>query len=46
LALISFFFTGAADQSKLKNVPVADLVANRGSVANWTESEGLISLTC
>ncbi len=40
LALISFFFTGAADQSKIENVPVADLVANRGSVANWTGVRG------
>lgn len=25
LALISFFFTGAADQSKIENVPLGDL---------------------
>lgn len=37
LALISFFFTGAADQSKVENVPVSDLLINRGSVDNWTE---------
>lgn len=30
LALISFFFTGAADQSK-ENVPLGDLLINRGS---------------
>lgn len=40
LALISFFFTGAADQSKIENVPVADLLTNRGSVANWTGVRG------
>ena len=36
LALISFFFTGAADQSKIENVPLGDLLTNRGSVENWT----------
>ena len=36
LSLISFFFTGSADQSKIENIPVSDLVANRGTVENWT----------
>ena len=36
LALISFFFTGGADQSKIENIPLSDLVINRGSVENWT----------
>ena len=40
LALLSFFFTGAADQSKIENVPLADLVVNRGSVENWTGVRG------
>lgn len=40
LALISFFFTGAADQSKIENVPLADLLTNRGSVENWTGVRG------
>ncbi len=40
LALISFFFTGSADQSKVENVPVADLLRNRGSVGNWTGVRG------
>ncbi len=40
LALISFFFTGAADQSKIENVPLSDLVINRGSVENWTGVRG------
>ena len=35
LALISFFFTGGADQSKIENIPLSDLVINRGSVENW-----------
>lgn len=40
LALISFFFTGAADQSKIENLPVGDLVAYKGSVNNWTGVRG------
>jgi len=40
LALISFFFTGGVDQSKIDNVPLGDLVANKGSVDNWTGVRG------
>lgn len=40
LALVSFFFTGGADQSKIENVPVGDLLINRGSVENWTGVRG------
>jgi S-DNA-T family DNA segregation ATPase FtsK/SpoIIIE len=40
LALISFFFTGAADQSKIENVPLGDLVNQRGAVENWTGVRG------
>ena len=40
LALISFFFTGAADQSKIENLPPGDLVAYKGSVSNWTGVRG------
>ncbi|RHJ77912.1 DNA translocase FtsK [Parabacteroides sp. AM08-6] len=40
LALISFFFTGGADQSKIENVPLSDLVTNRGAVDNWTGVRG------
>ncbi|MDL2255937.1 DNA translocase FtsK [Parabacteroides sp. OttesenSCG-928-K15] len=40
LALISFFFTGGADQSKIENVPLSDLVNNKGSVNNWTGVRG------
>lgn len=40
LALISFFFTGGADQSKIENVPLGDLLINRGSVENWTGVRG------
>ena len=38
--MISFFFTGAADQSKIENVPLGDLLINRGSVENWTGVRG------
>ena len=40
LALISFFFTGAADQSKVENVLISDLLVDRGSVENWTGVRG------
>jgi len=40
LALISFFFTGGVDQSKIENVPLSDLVSNKGSVENWTGVRG------
>lgn len=40
LSLFSFFFTGGADQSKIENVPLADLVINRGAVDNWTGVRG------
>lgn len=40
LALISFFFTGAADQSKIENVDINDLINNKGSVENWTGVRG------
>ncbi|WP_289005194.1 DNA translocase FtsK [Parabacteroides sp.] len=42
LALISFFFTGGADQSKIENVPLTDLLTNRGSVENWTGVRGAV----
>ncbi len=40
LSLVSFFFTGAADQSKIENVSLTELVNNRGSVENWTGVRG------
>ncbi|MGM9760066.1 MAG: DNA translocase FtsK 4TM domain-containing protein [Parabacteroides sp.] len=42
LSLISFFFTGGADQSKIENVPLADLLTGRGSVENWTGVRGAV----
>lgn len=40
LSLLSYFFTGAADQSKIENVPIGDLIINHGSVENWTGVRG------
>jgi S-DNA-T family DNA segregation ATPase FtsK/SpoIIIE len=40
LALFSFFFTGAADQSKIENVPLSDLVFYKDSVGNWAGVRG------
>ncbi|MCD8194253.1 MAG: DNA translocase FtsK [Tannerellaceae bacterium] len=40
LAMVSFFFTGGADQSRIENVPLSNLVANRGSVENWAGVRG------
>jgi S-DNA-T family DNA segregation ATPase FtsK/SpoIIIE len=40
LALFSFFFTGAADQSKIENVPLGDLVSHKDSVLNWAGVRG------
>lgn len=41
LSLISFLFTGGADQSKIENVPFwPDLALNKGAVENWTGSLG------
>ena len=33
--LLSFFFTGKIDQSKVENIPLGDLLTNKGTVANW-----------
>lgn len=40
LALLSFFFTGAADQSRIENVNLSDLLSNSRSVDNWTGVRG------
>lgn len=40
MALLSFLFTGAADQSRIENVPLHELLANHGSVENWTGVRG------
>ena len=40
VALISFFFTGGADQSAIENVPIKDLLVNHGRVENWAGVRG------
>jgi S-DNA-T family DNA segregation ATPase FtsK/SpoIIIE len=40
VALLSFFFAGAADQSKIENIPLSDLASYKGSVANWAGVRG------
>lgn len=40
IAMASFFFTGGADQSAIENVPLKDLLTNRGSVENWAGVRG------
>ncbi|MDR1332460.1 MAG: DNA translocase FtsK [Tannerella sp.] len=35
IAMISFLFTGGADQSAIEYIPVGDLLSNRGQVSNW-----------
>jgi S-DNA-T family DNA segregation ATPase FtsK/SpoIIIE len=40
LALLSFFFTGAADQSKIEHVPLSRLVFYKEAVGNWAGVRG------
>ena len=40
IAMASFFFTGGADQSAIENVPLKDLLINRGRVQNWAGVRG------
>jgi S-DNA-T family DNA segregation ATPase FtsK/SpoIIIE len=40
LALLSFFFTGAADQSKIENISLSRLVFYRETVDNWAGVRG------
>jgi S-DNA-T family DNA segregation ATPase FtsK/SpoIIIE len=35
ITMISFLFTGGDDQSAIEHIPLKDLFANRGQVANW-----------
>ncbi|MCD7973898.1 MAG: DNA translocase FtsK [Candidatus Azobacteroides sp.] len=39
-AFISFFFTGAADQSRLDNVDMAQLRSIKNEIQNWTGVQG------
>jgi S-DNA-T family DNA segregation ATPase FtsK/SpoIIIE len=36
LGMISFFFTGAADQAKVVNKPFLYLISNKQEITNWT----------
>ncbi|MDR1525380.1 MAG: DNA translocase FtsK [Tannerella sp.] len=40
IAMISFFFTGAADQSIVDNLVASDLVLKKGTVLNWAGVRG------
>ncbi|MCC8155180.1 MAG: DNA translocase FtsK [Tannerellaceae bacterium] len=40
LSLISFFFTGAADQSEIENKTLIEFVLSKGSGTNWTGVRG------
>ncbi|MDR0845665.1 MAG: DNA translocase FtsK 4TM domain-containing protein, partial [Tannerella sp.] len=39
-ALVSFFFTGGADQSAVENLSAKDILANNGRVGNWAGVRG------
>ncbi len=40
IAILSFFFTGAADQSVVSNLEVTDLISKKGTVSNWAGIRG------
>jgi S-DNA-T family DNA segregation ATPase FtsK/SpoIIIE len=40
IAMISYFFTGAADQSVVNNLAVSDLVSKKDFVSNWAGIRG------
>ncbi|MDR2917500.1 MAG: DNA translocase FtsK [Tannerella sp.] len=40
IAVLSFFFTGAADQSIVSNLEVSDLISKKGAVSNWAGIRG------
>lgn len=40
LALLSFFFTGSADQSKLENLSIGELSGIKNEIRNWTGAFG------
>ncbi len=40
LAFTSFFFTGAADQSKLENISMSQLSTVKNDIQNWTGVQG------
>ncbi len=40
IAFTSFFFTGAADQSKVENITLSELAMNRDDIGNWAGVQG------
>ena len=40
IAIISFFFTGAADQSIVRNLGISDIITQKGVVSNWAGIRG------
>jgi S-DNA-T family DNA segregation ATPase FtsK/SpoIIIE len=42
IALASFLVTGGTDQSAIENIPIRDLLSNRGQVANWAGVWGAV----
>lgn len=40
IAVISFFFTGAADQSIVSNLEITDLISKKETVSNWAGVRG------
>ncbi|MDR1343788.1 MAG: DNA translocase FtsK [Tannerellaceae bacterium] len=40
IALFSFLFTGATDQSSIENIPLGDLAFYKGTIANWAGVRG------
>lgn len=40
IALVSFFFTGAADQSIVNNLEAGDLISKRNVISNWAGVRG------
>lgn len=40
IAMFSFFFTGAADQSRIENIPLSELSTVKYSIQNWAGVRG------
>jgi S-DNA-T family DNA segregation ATPase FtsK/SpoIIIE len=40
IAMISYFFTGAADQYVVENLAASDLILTKGTVSNWAGMRG------
>ena len=40
IAIVSFFFTGAADQSVVRNFVITDIISQKGTVLNWAGIRG------